>query len=97
MSIIIYLICSKRSVFPNAAEIFVVSDSGDILSPKNAPDTIAPAVISNGIPTCLAIIINDTPIVPIEVKDVPVIIATILVTTITIGIKLLKSIILNPQ
>ena len=74
-----------------------MSERGDILSPRKAPDTIAPAVISKGIPTWLAIIINDTPIVPIDVNDVPVIIATILVTSITIGIKFSKLIILNPQ
>ena len=40
---------------------------------------------------------NDTPIVPIDVKDVPVIIATAPVIAITIGTKNLKSITLNPQ
>ena len=43
---IMFLICSNKSMPTMEAAMPVVSDSGDILSPKNAPDTIAPPVIA---------------------------------------------------
>ena len=43
---IMFLMWSKRSIPTMLAAIPVVSDSGDILSPKKAPDTTAPAVIA---------------------------------------------------
>src|SRR5699024_10352676 len=41
----IFLICANKSTCNIEEAIFVVSDKGDILSPKKAPDTMAPAVI----------------------------------------------------
>ena len=43
---IMFLMCSNKSMPTMEAEMPVVSESGDILSPKNAPETIAPAVIA---------------------------------------------------
>ena len=39
-----YLICAKRSTPHDDDASTVVSDSGDILSPKYAPEMMAPAV-----------------------------------------------------
>lgn len=49
----------------------VVSDMGDILSPKNAPQITAPAVIADGIPKLFPIPIIATPAVPIVPLEVP--------------------------
>lgn len=51
---------------------FVVSDRGLILSPKYAPDRIAPAVIGAGMPRPFAIPIRAMPIVPAVPQLVPV-------------------------
>jgi len=46
---------------------------GEILSPKNAPETTAPAVIATGIPSPSPTPIAATPIVPIVVQELQVI------------------------
>ena len=51
---------------------FVVSDNGDNLSPKYAPETIAPAVAGNEAPSPVAIPIKATPTVPADPQEVPV-------------------------
>ena len=66
---------------------FVVSESGDILSPKYAPDTTAPATIGSGAPSPEAIPIKATPMVPAEPHDVPVQMDTIAVTRNAVTIK----------
>src|SRR3546814_5619310 len=47
---IMFLMCENRSTPVTAGARFVVAESGDTLSPKNAPDTTAPAVQYNGMP-----------------------------------------------
>ena len=49
-----------------------MSDSGDILSPKYAPEIIAPAAIGAGIPSPDATPISATPTVPAVVHEEPV-------------------------
>ena len=60
---------------------FVVSDTGDTLSPKKAPEIIAPATSGKGIPILVAIPINATPEVAADPHEVPVNVETIAVTT----------------
>ena len=68
----------KRST-PTVPEArLVVSDNGDILSPKKAPETIAPAVIVSEISMAPAIPINATPTVATVVNELPIEIPTIL-------------------
>ena len=62
----------NTSVPAIAGARFVVSESGDILSPKYAPDMIAPAAIGAGMPSPIAIPMRARPIVPIVPHDVPV-------------------------
>ena len=78
---IIFFICSNKSTPTILAEILVVSDKGDILSPKNAPDTIAPAVIAGFNPKALDIPIRATPKVATVVKLLPIAIPMIAVIT----------------
>jgi hypothetical protein len=54
----------------------VVSDSGDILSPKYAPEITAPAVIAGSNDSPWAIPINATPIVAAVVQELPILKAT---------------------
>src|SRR5699024_1610552 len=61
--------------------IFVVSDKGDILSPKNAPETIAPAVIGKETPKAVDIPIKASPTVPTVVSELPTLIPIMAVTT----------------
>ena len=65
-------ICSKRSTPVAMAAIFVVSESGDSLSPKYAPPTTAPATMPESAPTELPIPINTTPTVATLPHEVPV-------------------------
>ena len=51
----------------------VVSDKGDILSPKYAPEMIAPAIHPSSKPCAFPIPINAIPIVAIVVYELPVI------------------------
>ncbi len=66
------LMCVIRSVPARAGAMFVVSDKGDILSPKYAPDRTAPATIGNGNPRPAPTPIRATPIVPVVPQLVPV-------------------------
>src|SRR3546814_14531249 len=68
---IMFLMCENRSTPVTAGARFVVSESGDTLSPKNAPDTTAPAVQYIGMPTPAPIPIRDSPTVPTVPHDVP--------------------------
>ena len=54
----------------------VVSESGDILSPKYAPEMTAPAVIGAERPMIWAMPINARPIVPAVVHELPIETAT---------------------
>ena len=49
-----------------------MSESGDILSPKYAPDTTAPAVIAEGKPRAVPTPIRATPMEPAVDQDEPV-------------------------
>ena len=54
----------------------VVSDKGDILSPKYAPEMIAPAIHPSSKPWAFPIPINAIPIVAMVVHELPVITET---------------------
>ena len=60
-----------------AAAKLVVSESGDNLSPKYAPEIIAPAVIAGGAPSAVPIPISATPTVATVDQELPVAIETI--------------------
>src|SRR5699024_4964696 len=92
----IFFIWSNKSTCKMDDAIFVVSDSGDILSPKNAPETIAPAVIASEISIALAIPMKATPIVPTVVNELPTLTPTIAQTTNTITKKNFGVTISNP-
>ena len=62
------------------ADIFVLSESGDILSPKYAPATIAPATAGSGAPIPAATLIRAAPTVPAAPQEVPVLTERITVT-----------------
>src|SRR5699024_2365231 len=94
---VIFLICANKSTFNIEDAMFVVSESGDILSPKKAPETIAPAVIGSDTSIALDIPIKATPIVPTIVKNLPALIPTIADTRTTLATKNLGAPILNPQ
>ncbi len=68
---IIWRMCSKIGISPIPAAKLVVSDIGDILSPKQAPHMTAPAVHSSGTPAALATPISATPIVLTVVRLEP--------------------------
>ena len=72
------LICPNSVAPAIAGARFVVSDNGDILSPKYAPDTIAPAVIAAGKFSAAPTPIKATPIDPAVDQDDPVAKDTIL-------------------
>ena len=59
----------------------VVSDKGDILSPKNAPDTTAPAVSAICAPKASPMPINATPKVAQVVRLLPTAMPTSAVST----------------
>ena len=52
--------------------MLVVSERGESLSPKNAPPTMAPAVIPKLASITPATPMMTTPMVPIDPQDVPV-------------------------
>ena len=64
--------CEKISVSTTAGARFVVSDKGDILSPKYAPEMTAPAAIAGDRPRPIDTPINATPRVPATVQELPV-------------------------
>ena len=66
------LMCQNRVAPAIAGARLVVSDNGDILSPKYAPDTTAPAVIAAGKPSAAPTPISATPIEPAVDQDEPV-------------------------
>ena len=61
----------NRSTPASCALSTVVSDSGELLSPKYAPEMTAPAVIAGDTPTSEAIPTSPTPIVPAVVHELP--------------------------
>ena len=69
---IIYLIWLIKSVPAIAGAKFVVSDNGDILSPKYDPDIIAPPVKPSGIPRAFPIPNIAIPIVAMVDQLLPV-------------------------
>ncbi|MNP05250.1 hypothetical protein D3C76_971970 [compost metagenome] len=77
---IILRICVNKDIPTTAGAKFVVSDKGDILSPKQAPQMIAPAASVGEIPVVKAIPIKATPIVLTVVNELPVNIETTIVT-----------------
>src|SRR5699024_5093442 len=68
---VILRMCVNKSTSKIDDAIFVVSDKGDILSPKNAPDTIAPTVIACDTSSASEIPTNAKPTVPTVVKELP--------------------------
>ena len=70
---IIYRICLNRSAPATEEASTVVSLIGDILSPKYAPDIIAPAVYGDGMPSASPMPSSAMPMVAIVVHYVPVI------------------------
>ncbi|MFM1942660.1 MAG: hypothetical protein RI897_1642 [Verrucomicrobiota bacterium] len=64
--------CVNKSVPATPGARLVVSDNGDILSPKYAPETIAPATIGNGTPNPRPTPIKAIPTVPTVPHDDPV-------------------------
>ena len=62
----------QRSVPATAGVRLVVSDSGDILSPKKAPETTAPAAQYSGTPSAWAMPMMARPTVPTVPHEVPV-------------------------
>ena len=73
-----YFICSKRFDPEAAAAKLVVSLNGDILSPKYAPEIIAPATIPKSKPNAFPIPISPIPTVADVDQLLPVARATIL-------------------
>ena len=69
---IIALICENIFTLVTNAAKFVVSESGDILSPKTAPAMIAPATIPSLKPRFVPIAIKAIPAVDAEPHAVPV-------------------------
>ncbi|MNP32898.1 hypothetical protein D3C76_1261020 [compost metagenome] len=72
--------CVNKDIPATAGAKFVVSESGDILSPKQAPLIIAPAAKVGEIPVVTAIPIKATPMVLTVVNELPVNIETMIVT-----------------
>ena len=72
-----YLMCVNRSVPVEELARIVVSLNGDSLSPKYAPEMIAPALQGAGTPSAVPIPRSATPIVATVVHEVPVISDTI--------------------
>src|SRR5690606_22761570 len=71
------LMCSRTSTPTTCEARIVVSESGDVLSPRYAPETTAPAVISGETPRATAMPTNPTPTVPAVVHELPMHSATI--------------------
>ena len=73
---VIYLICSNNGTRTVDDANTVVSDKADTLSPKYAPEMIAPAIQPSEYPCASPTPIKATPIVAIVVHELPVTIAT---------------------
>lgn len=69
---------SNRSAPATAGATLVVSDMGDILSPKAAPETTAPAVMAGLMPSPMPTPIRATPTVPQVDQELPVAIAVMM-------------------
>ena len=67
----IYLICLYKSTPEILEDKYVVSERGDILSPKYAPDIIAPASQALSNPIISPALSIAIPIVPIVVQELP--------------------------
>ena len=67
-----YFTWVNTSVPAIAGARFVVSESGDILSPKYAPHMTAPAVGPTGMPSPAPMPMRASPMVPIVPQEVPV-------------------------
>ncbi len=91
-----FSICSKRFTPPIPAAKFVVSDNGEMLFPKKAPETTAPAVIALSNPRICPIPRKAIPIVETVVKELPTVTPTSAQTTKTVGKKNFTEIILKP-
>ena len=72
---IIKRICVNNGVPADDEARTVVSESGDTLSPKYAPEIMAPATNPGSYPWAVPIPIRATPIVAIVVHELPVITA----------------------
>ena len=68
----IFLICSKSETPTVSDARLVVSESGDILSPRKAPEMTAPAVMASDKSKAPAIPIKATPIVADVVNELPI-------------------------
>ena len=68
---IMFLICSNKSMPTILAAMLVVSDNGDILSPKSAPETTAPATMAGLALKASVMPKNATPTVAQVVKPLP--------------------------
>ena len=68
---IMFLMCAKRSEPATAEAKLVESDSGDILSPKTAPEMMAPAVNAGLIPRVVPIPKRASPTVETVVNPLP--------------------------
>ena len=93
---VIYLMCVFKSVPAMAGAKLVVSESGDILSPKYAPESTAPAVIAGSKPNPLPIPIKAIPIVALVVQELPVAIETTIHTNTQATKKIVGFKICNP-
>ena len=69
---IIYLMCVNKSDPDIAGARLVVSERGDILSPKYAPDIIAPPINPGGSPKALPVPKSAMPTVAIVLHELPV-------------------------
>ena len=67
------LICVNRGVPAEEEASTVVSDRGEILSPKYAPEMMAPAIHPGSYPCAVPIPTKATPMVAIVVHELPVI------------------------
>ena len=84
---IIFLMWANKSLPATAEARFVESESGDILSPKTAPEIIAPAVKAGLIPSVVPIPKRAMPTVEMVVKPLPIAAPTKEQTTKTEGTK----------
>ena len=69
----IYRICVNRGVSVTDDASTVVSERGDILSPKYAPDSMAPAVHPAEKPSAIPMPMKAVPMVATVVQELPVI------------------------
>ena len=88
--------CSNKLTSPIPAAKFVVSDNGEQLFPRNAPETTAPVVIASLKPKICPIPKNAIPIVEIVVNELPTVIPTIVQTKNAVGKKKRTEINWNP-